>query len=209
MPYAMLSLGLSFLRPKQQASLRWRKNAGAQESIKYLGNSSLRLIESRSSSDALRGALGQLPIMPGTESAGAVSDVCEDKTAWKEAEPERKSERGEFSFAIKKRKQLAFRLSVSFKRSRNGYSRSFPVQRRGCVHSLDIRGYMFQHFLLTRITEMNPSAQRRAHRPVIRPCFPLLDRVTRGNLSNASICTRAGAKSMPLRHREPVQLHIQ
>ena len=48
MPYATIALGLSCLRPKQHANLRWRKNAGVQEGIKYLGNSSLRLIESRS-----------------------------------------------------------------------------------------------------------------------------------------------------------------
>ena len=76
---------------------RWALQAQEHEKerIKYLGNLALRLIESRSSwRQVLREALDRLPAMSDVAPEGAVSDVCEDKAAWKDLEWGLRAERG-------------------------------------------------------------------------------------------------------------------
>lgn len=76
---------------------RWALQAQGheKENIRYLGKLSLRLIESRSSwRQVLREALDRLPAMSDAAPEGAVSDVCEDKAAWKDIERGLRAERG-------------------------------------------------------------------------------------------------------------------
>lgn len=76
---------------------RWSLQAQEieKESIRYLGNLALRLIESRSSwRKVLLEALDRLPAMSDAAPEGAVSDACEDKAAWKDIERGLRAERG-------------------------------------------------------------------------------------------------------------------